>query len=90
MASRGLQVVAEVPLPLVYRELRLECAYRMDFVVEGDVVVEIKSVERIEKVHISQLITYLKLSRLPNGILLNFNVPMMIEGIRRVYRDYPS
>ena len=64
--------------------MRLDCGYRLDFVVEGKVVVELKSVERIEPIHVAQLMTYMRLSGKKLGLLLNFNVPQMKDGIRRV------
>ena len=69
---------------MVYKGLRLDCGYRLDFVVEGKVVVELKSVERIEPIHVAQLMTYMRLSGKKLGLLLNFNVPQMKDGIRRL------
>jgi len=83
-ALQGLQFEREVNLPVVYKGLRLDCGYRLDFVVEGKVVVELKSVERIEPIHVAQLMTYMRLSGKKLGLLLNFNVPQMKDGIRRV------
>ena len=73
--------------PLVYREAVLESAYRIDFLVESQVVVEIKAVEAISKIHVAQLLTYLRLLNLRKGLILNFNVPALKEGIKRVSND---
>ncbi len=80
----GLRVERQVALPVEYRGVRLDCGYRLDLIVERTVVVEIKAVERIVPVHEAQLLTYLRLSGLPLGLLLNFNVPLLKDGgIRR-------
>ena len=81
--QRGLRFSKYVPLPVTYRDVRLECGYRLDFLVEDLVVVEIKSVERLAPIHSAQLITYLKLLRCSVGLLLNFNVTSLRRGIRR-------
>ncbi len=82
LGLRKVPVQTEVPLPLEYKGFRLDCGYRMDEVVGGLVVVEIKSVERIEPIHEAQLLTYLRLSGLWLGLLINFNVPVLKYGIR--------
>jgi len=74
----------QVPLPVVYKGMKLDCAYRLDFVVEGYLIIEIKSVERLSPIHEAQLLTYLKLSGLKLGLLLNFNVPLLRDGIKRM------
>ena len=79
----GLRVERQKGLPLVYKEIDLEIGYRIDLLVEGLIVVEIKAVEHILPVHEAQVLTYLKLSGCQLGLLLNFNVPLMKEGIRR-------
>ncbi|MFO7593137.1 MAG: GxxExxY protein [Pseudomonadota bacterium] len=71
-------------LPLEYKGEFLDCGYRMDIVVAGKVVVEIKSVEKIEPIHDAQLLTYLKLSGYKLGLLLNFNVPVLRRGLKRI------
>ncbi len=83
LIDRGLPIVRQAALPVVYLGVRIDCGYRLDLVVEGTVIVEIKSVERILPVHEAQILTYLKLSGLPVALLLNFNVPLMKEGIKR-------
>ncbi len=84
LKQRGYQVEVEVALPLVYGDIKMDCGYRMDLVVEGDVVVEIKSVTDLTAIHTAQMITYLKLSHMDVGLLLNFNVRRLSDGIKRV------
>ncbi|MFN8650988.1 MAG: GxxExxY protein [Gemmatimonadales bacterium] len=81
---RGLKVSTQVPVNLEYRGVRLERAYSIDLVVEELVVVEIKSVEQLQSIHTSQLLTYLRLTGIPCGLLINFNVDQLIKGIRRI------
>jgi GxxExxY protein len=88
LAESGLALTAEVALPLVYRNLRVECAYKLDIIVEDTVILELKAVERLERVHISQLLTYLKLTGKPVGLLINFNVSILKTGIRRIHNNY--
>lgn len=80
----GTSAERQVPLPVVYDELRLEAGYRVDVVVEHQLVVELKAVEGLLPVHRAQVLTYLKLSGYRLGLLINFNVPVLKEGIRRV------
>ncbi len=80
---RNIPVETEVQLPVKYKGVELECGYRMDEVVEGLVVVELKSVERLEPIHEAQLLTYLRLSGIWLGLLINFNVPVLKNGIKR-------
>ena len=80
----GLRVEIEKPLPLIYDELKLECGYRIDVMVENEVIVELKAVEAINEVHLAQILTYLKLSGKHVGLLLNFNVKSLKDGIKRV------
>ena len=75
------------PLPVTYKGVNLDCGYRLDVVVQGMVVLEVKACERIEPIHRAQLLTYLKLSGLSLGLLLNFNVPVMRDGIVRVVNE---
>jgi GxxExxY protein len=80
---RGIQYRPQVPLPVVYKGLKLDCGYIMDFVVEDKAVLEIKAVEKIIPVFEAQLLTYLKLSGYRVGLLINFNVPVLKNGIVR-------
>ncbi|MCK6502688.1 GxxExxY protein [Myxococcota bacterium] len=83
----GIQFERQVPLPVQYRGVRIDCGYKLDLLVEGLVVVEVKAVERLLPVHQAQVLTYLKLSKHPVGLLLNFNVPLLRDGIRRFVLD---
>jgi GxxExxY protein len=83
LQQAGFQAATQVGLPVVYRGVRLEIGYRMDLVVEGLVIVEIKSVDAISPIHQAQIISYLKLSSKSLGLLINFNVVHLKEGIRR-------
>jgi GxxExxY protein len=76
------------PLPLIYKNKKLDCGYRLDILVEGQIILELKSCERIESIHKAQLLTYLKLSGYPMGIILNFNVPLMRDGIVRLVNNF--
>jgi len=80
----GLFVEKEKILPLVYEEVKLDAGYRIDLLVENKIVLEIKAVEFIQEVHIAQVLTYLKLSKCKIGLLMNFNVPSLKNGIKRL------
>ena len=84
LGKAGLKVSRQIALPIVYDGLRLEAGYRLDVVVEGKVVLELKSVEKLQPLHTAQLVSYLRLGHYPLGYLLNFNVAHMREGIKRV------
>jgi GxxExxY protein len=84
LLKAGLKVEKQKALPLIYKEVRLEAGYRIDLLVEDSIVVEIKSVEALADIHMAQILTYLKLSRCSLGLLANFNVQHMKEGIKRV------
>ena len=86
--ANGLFVEREKPLPLVYEEVKLECGYRVDLLVENTFVVEVKSVDVLAPIHLAQTLTYLRLSNLRFGLLLNFNVKSFKEGIKRVVNGY--
>lgn len=88
LRKRGLSVEAQVPLPVVYESVRLEIGYRIDLLVEDVVVVELKACESIVPVHRIQLLSYLKLSKKPLGLLLNFHVPLMRDGIVRMKNGF--
>jgi GxxExxY protein len=84
LEKRGMRVADQVALPVVYEEVRLDAGYRMDLVVDGSVLVEIKSVDEIAPIHKAQLLSYLKLSGMKVGLLLNFNVLHFRDGITRM------
>lgn len=83
LTVRGIPFERERPLPLEYKGIRLECGYRLDLLVAGSVVVEVKSVEALAPIHEAQLLTYLRLGGWQVGLLINFNVPILKQGIRR-------
>jgi GxxExxY protein len=74
----------QVPLPVFYKSIRLDCGYRLDLVIENQVIVELKAVERLMPIHEAQVLTYLKLSGIATGLLLNFNTPVLKDGVRRL------
>jgi GxxExxY protein len=78
---------SQVPLPVIYKGLELDCAYRMDVLVEDLVIVELKAVDKLEPVHDAQLLTYLRLNNLWLGLLINFNVTILKNGIKRLVYD---
>ena len=84
---RGISFAREVAIPVVYRETRLDCGYRVDFVVESEVLVEIKAVEHLSPVHQAQVLTYLKLLNLRRALLINFNVTILKAGLKSLLRS---
>lgn len=84
MQSRGIAFDRQRVLPVQYRGLSIESGYRVDFLIEGRVVVELKAIAAFDRVHIAQMLTYLKLSGCTLGLLINFNVAMLRDGIRRL------
>src|SRR4030066_287340 len=84
LGQRQIHFQRQLELPVVYKNISLDCGYRVDIVVEKQLVLELKAVEKLLPVHEAQLLTYLKLTGLHTGLLLNFNVPMLKNGIRRI------
>ena len=84
LTQSGLRVEAQKPLPLVYQSVKLECGYRIDLLLEGKLIIEVKAMEALADIHFAQVLTYLRLSNLKLAMLLNFNVVHMKDGIRRV------
>ena len=84
IGKSGLYVEKEKPMPLIFEEVKLECGYRIDLLAEKKLVIEIKSVEALNDVHLAQTLTYMKLGNYKLGLLLNFNVVKLREGIKRV------
>jgi GxxExxY protein len=83
LLERGIPFLRQLTLPVIYKGTRIDCAYRVDFLAE-DVVVEIKAVAAFERIHDAQLLTYMKLGGWKLGLLINFNVPVLTKGIRRL------
>jgi len=90
LVQRGLKVEQQKPLPVIYQEVKLDCGYRLDLLVEESVIVEVKAVDRLAPIHQAQLLSYLRLSGCKVGLLMNFNVKVMKDGIRRVVNDFPD
>ena len=88
LAQYGLQFERQRPLPVVYKGVHLDCGYRLDIVVEKAIVLELKAVEKLLPIHEAQLLTYLKLTGLTLGLLLNFNVPVFKYGVKRIVTNY--
>jgi len=84
---RGISFERQKPLPVKYKGARLDCGYRLDMVVEDRVILELKACDSIEEIHKAQILTYLRLSGLKLGLILNFNVPVMKEGTVRVVNN---
>jgi GxxExxY protein len=90
LQKRGLKVNREVPTPIVYEGIRIDAGYRVDMIVENCVIVENKTVDLISSLHEAQLLTYLKLRDLHLGLILNWNVQLMKNGIRRMVHNLPE
>ena len=83
LSLRGIRFVRQVDIPVIYKGLKLDCGYRLDLVVEDEIIVELESVEHVLPVHEAQLLSYLRLAGKRVGLLINFNVPLLAEGIIR-------
>ena len=87
LAEREMKFERQKSVPIIYRSIRLDCGYRVDLLVEGKVIVEIKAIEKLEPIHEAQLLSYLKLSGCKVGLLINFNVKILKSGIRRFVNE---
>jgi GxxExxY protein len=88
LSSRGFSLERQKPLPVVYKDQRVDCGYRLDLVVEGLIIVEIKAIERLERVHSVQLLSYLRFAKCPVGLLFNFHAGFLTrDGLRRVVNN---
>ncbi len=88
LSDAGIPFERQKPLPVVYKDVTLDCGYRLDLVVADKLIVELKSVESLLPIHEAQLLTYLKLSGLTLGLLINFNVAMLKQGIKRIVNNF--
>ena len=88
LLQQGLTVERQKALPVTYRGVKIDCGYRIDLLVEDSVIVELKAVERIDPIHEAQLLSYLKLSGYQIGLLINFNVRMLKQGIKRLVNNF--
>jgi GxxExxY protein len=89
LMSQGHQVERQRQIPVLYRGTRIDCGYRLDLVVDDVLIVEVKAVESLQPIHSAQLLSYLRLSGLPLGLLINFNVGLLKQGVRRL-KPFPS
>ena len=87
LSLASISFARQVALPVTYKAVQLDCGYRLDFVVEDTVVVELKAVDGLQAIHEAQLLTYLKLGGWPIGLLINFNVPVLKTGIKRMVHN---
>lgn len=90
LRQMGLVVEEQKPLPVIYREVKLDCGYRLDLVIEDSVVVEIKAVDQLAPIHVAQLLSYLRLSNKRVGLLINFHVRVLKNGLKRIVNDFPD
>ena len=90
LAERGLRVERQKALPVTYKDVRIDCGYRIDLLVEGQVIVELKAVQALDPIHEAQLLSYLKLSDCHVGLLINFNVKLLKAGLRRLVNGLPE
>jgi GxxExxY protein len=90
LAERGFKVEQQKALPIVYQQVKLDCGYRLDLLVEDAVIIEVKAVDRIAPIHKAQMLSYLKLSGCKVGLLINFNVKILKDGIVRLVNNFPD
>ncbi len=86
----GLKLEEQKPLPIVYKDVKLDCGYRLDLVVEDEIIVEIKAVEKLLPIHEAQLLSYLRLAKKRVGLLMNFHVPVLKNGLKRIVNEFPD
>lgn len=86
LSSQGVPFKLQVPIPIEYKNVKLDCGYRLDFLVNDCLILELKSVESIKRVHEAQILTYLKLTKVTTGLLINFNESRLANGIKRYRR----
>lgn len=84
LRKNGFKVNKEVPMPLIYEDVKLDCGYRIDLLVNNELVIELKSVDALNDIHMAQILTYMKLGNYNLGLLINFNVALLKNGIKRV------
>jgi len=90
LQQRGLTVLYQLELPVIYKGIQIDCRYRIDLLVEDTVLIELKSVDKLDKIHDAQTLTYLKLSKRWLGLLVNFNVTLLKGGLKRIVCDPES
>ena len=84
LSKAGIQFERQKELPVRYQEVQIDCGYRIDLLIEGALIIELKSVDKLERIHEAQLLTYMKLSNIEIGLLINFNSVLLRDGIRRM------
>lgn len=87
LMKKGLDVKQQIAMPFIYKEVKLDVGYRIDLIVENKVLIEVKSIEDLAPVHYSQVLTYLRLSKLKLGLLINFNTKLLKDGIHRIVNN---
>lgn len=87
LKKTGLLIEKQKPLPLIYEDVKMEIGYRVDIIIENKVIIELKAVEALNDIHLAQILTYLKLSNCKLGMLINFNVSLLKNGIKRVVNN---
>ena len=86
----GPKAEEQKPLPVVYQQVKLDCGYRLDMVVEDEIIVEIKAIEKLLPIHDAQLLSYLRLAKKRAGLLMNFHVPVLKNGLKRIVNEFPE
>jgi GxxExxY protein len=86
----GVKLEEQKPRPVVYKQVRLDCGYRLDLVVEDEIIVEIKAIEKLLPIHETQLSSYLRLAKKRVGLLMNFHVPVLKTGLKRILNEFPD
>ena len=90
LREQGLKVEEQLPLPVIYKNVKLDCGYRIDLLVENEIVVEIKAMEALAPIHDAQLLSYLRLSRKRVGLLMNFHMRVLKDGLKRIVNEFPD
>ena len=90
LREQGLKVEEQLPLPVIYKNVKLDCGYRIDLLVENEIVVEIKAIESLAPIHDAQLLSYLRLSRKRVGLLMNFHMRVLRDGLKRIVNEFPD
>lgn len=90
LRERGFKVEQQLPLPVIYKNVKLDCGYRLDLVVEDSVILEIKAIQELAPIHDAQLLSYLRLSGKTVGLIINFHVRVLKDGLKRVVNEFPD
>lgn len=90
LKERNILFQRQKELPVIYKNEKLDCGYRLDYIIENKLILELKSCDKLQPIHEAQLLTYLKLSNIQIGLLINFNVPVLKDGIKRMILNFPK